>query len=312
MTESGGASNAGTVFRIAPNGSSLSLLHPFANGPGDGAAPFGTLLQSGSTFYGMTNSGGNVLNSNGNGTYENGTIFKIGTDGTGYAVLHSFAGAPGDGQLPGYGALVQSGSTLYGMTGSGGSADAGTIFKIGTDGTGYAVLHSFAGGAGDGRIPFASLIVSGSNLYGTTDQGGTAGAGTIFKIGTDGTGFSVMYSFTGGPADGANPQGDLLLVGSKLYGMTAGGGSDSLGTLFGIATDGTGYSVMHSFSGGSGDGAGPEGALILSGSTLYGMTSGGGGSNDGVVFSLPVPEPSSLVLVGAGGAVFLARWRAAP
>ena len=49
--------------------------------------------------------------------------------------------------------------------------------------------------------------------------------------------------------DGVNPYGDLLLSGTMLYGMTPFGGTDALGTLFGISTDGSDYSVMHSFVG---------------------------------------------------------------
>ena len=56
------------------------------------------------------------------------------------------------------------------MTYSGGSDHEGTIFKIGTDGSGFALLHSFAGGASDGEDPYGSLIQDGSTLYGMTSR----------------------------------------------------------------------------------------------------------------------------------------------
>jgi uncharacterized repeat protein (TIGR03803 family) len=297
MTLAGGAGE-GTIFQVGGNGAGFNLVHKFTGGASDGAEPYGTLLQSGSTFYGMTNAGG---------TANLGTVFKINTDGTGLTVIHSFTGGPNDGQSPFFATLVQSGSTLFGMTYNGGSAANGTIFKINTDGSGFGVLRSFAGGPGDGAFPQGSLIVSGSTLYGMTDFGGAAAGGTIFRMNLDGTGFSVMHSFPTTASDGANPLGDLLLVGGTLYGMTAVGGADALGTLFGINTDGGGYSLLHSFAGGAADGAEPQGNLIFAGSNLYGMTEIGGSSNDGVVFSFPVavPEPSSFLLLAAAGSMAL-------
>ena len=143
-----------------------------------------------------------------------------------------------------------------------------------------------------------------------TRQGGGA-AGTVFKINTDGTGYGLLHTFTGtSTGDGANPTADLLLVGSTLYGATPVGGAANLGTLFEVNTDGTGYSVLHSFAGGPGDGANP-GGLILAGSSLFGMTGAGGTSNLGTILSFPVavPEPSTLLLAAAGG---LALWRRRP
>jgi uncharacterized repeat protein (TIGR03803 family) len=58
--------------------------------------------------------------------------------------------------------------------------------------------------------------------------------GTIFQIGTDGTGYAVLHSFAGGANDGSRPQGDLTLIGSTLYGMTVAGGSSDLGTVFSL------------------------------------------------------------------------------
>jgi uncharacterized repeat protein (TIGR03803 family) len=314
MTSDGGSANAGTVFQMGATGAAYGVLHQFANGPGDGAGPYGTLVQSGSTLYGLTSAGGSVPNSNGNGTYPNGTIFNMGTDGSGETVLHSFAGGTGDGQLPHYGAMVLSGSTLYGATASGGPAGDGTVFKMNTDGTAFGLLHSFTVGLpGDGAFPEASVVLVGATLYGTTYGGGAAGLGAIFKVNTDGTGFGLVHSFAGGPGDGAQPLSDLLVVGSTLYGTTAAGGGDALGTLFKVDIDGSNYSLLHSFAGGVGDGSDPEGAVILAGSNLYGMTVAGGGSNDGVVYSFPVsvPEPSSLLLTSAAaaGLAYLARRR---
>jgi len=152
-------------------------------------------------------------------------------DGTGFGLLHSFAGGAGDGQTPSYSTLVVSGPTLYGMTIGGGTASLGTVFRVNADGTGFSLLHSFTAAGGDGWAPSGSLTLSGSTLYGMTRQGGGA-AGTVFKINTDGTGYSILHSFAGGANDGSRPQGDLTLVGSSLYGMTVTGGTANQGVIF--------------------------------------------------------------------------------
>ena len=140
----------------------------------------------------------------------------------------------------------------------------------------FSTLYTFS----TDTFPHGSLTLSGSTLYGMTQEGGATataknpGDGTIFQLNTDGTGFEVLHSFSGGKTDGADPEGSLTLSGSTLYGMTEAGGGGG-GTIFQINTDGSGYKVLHSFEDVP-DGAGPGGDLTLSGSTLYGMTSSGG------------------------------------
>jgi uncharacterized repeat protein (TIGR03803 family) len=201
-----------------------------------------------------------------------------------FSTLHSFAGGTGDGangSKYGPGDLTLLGTTLYGMTYTGGAHGCGTIFKINTDGTGQEVLYSFSGGS-DGAKPYGSLTPSGTTLYGMTCEGGDDDYGTIFKIDTDGNGYQVLHSFS---ATGAYPYGSLILVGSTLYGMTCAGGDDDYGTIFKIETNGTGYQVLRSFTGGS-DGSYPFGSLTLAGSTLYGVTSEGGAHDLGTIFKI--------------------------
>jgi uncharacterized repeat protein (TIGR03803 family) len=115
----------------------------------------------------------------------------------------------------------------------------------------------------------AGLILSGSTLYGTTSGGGSGGKGTVFAINTDGTGFTVLNSFTGYPIYWDFAQSGLILSGNTLYGTASQGGTNGYGTVFALNTDGTGFTVLYSFTGGS-DGGNPTSGLILSGNTLYG------------------------------------------
>lgn len=268
---------------VLPLPAQIKLLHEFAGGAAEGREPADDLIISGLTLYGMTSKGGSS---------DNGTIFKMKTDGTGYTSLHSFTGGAADGREP-FGSLLLSGTLLYGMTHKGGTYDMGTVFRIGTDGSDFSLLHSFAGVPDDGQFPNGSLILSGSTIYGVTMWGGNSGNGAIFRIQTDGSGFSLLHGFPGIYGFGG-PTGSLLLSGSTLYGMTYLGGDNHLGAVFKIQTDGSGFTILHSFGGrlglfGDVDGQRPSGSLLLSGPTLYGMTGWGGEGGVygyGVVFRL--------------------------
>jgi len=82
------------------------------------------------------------------------------------------------------------------------------------------------------------LVLSGNRLYGTTENGGLGGFGAIFCVNTNGLNFTNLYNFTGG-ADGANPAGQLILVGNLLYGTTSAGGTTGNGTIFALNLAGT-------------------------------------------------------------------------
>src|SRR5438552_18886461 len=86
-----------------------------------------------------------------------------------------------------------------------GGGGGGTVFKANTDGTGFTNLYSFtlpnldvssqAYTNSDGFLQ-NGLILSANTLYGTAFQGGNSGAGTVFTVNTDGTGFTTLHSFT--------------------------------------------------------------------------------------------------------------------
>ncbi len=145
----------------------------------------------------------------------------------------------------------------------------------------YNVLHNFPSASRDGYAPASDLVSDGTTLYGTTISGGQGGQGTIFRVCTDGSNYSVITNFN--YSNGANPGAGMVLSGGVLYGTTESGGSSGKGTIFMVNTDGTGYTVLKSFpalvpavSGTNSDGAKPAGDLVLDGSTLYGTANGGG------------------------------------
>ena len=278
----------GMVLASRGTAQTFRTLHQFF-GRGDGAQPSGGLTLSGTTLYGAATYGG--PSSNGTLYSGNGTIFKMNTDGTGFTTLHSFSDyslSNGDGAEP-IGKLVVSGNKVYGVAHSGGTWGNGTVFALNTDSTGFITLHHFTPSPvpfytnDDGGGPLAGLILSGETLYGTTSVGGTAGGGTVFKLNTDGTGFTTVHDFAARLPnnDGTQPSGSLTLSGDTLYGTAYRGGSDGNGTVFKLNTNGLNFTVLHSFTAPVGyftnsDGANPYGGLVLSGDTLYGTAAYGG------------------------------------
>jgi uncharacterized repeat protein (TIGR03803 family) len=204
--------------------------------------------------------------------------------------LHHFNGADGENPMAG---LILSENTLYGTTWYGGPSGRGTVFAVRTDGSGFTNLHCFSAGGyngtpaytnSDGARPFTALLLSGGVLYGTTESGGSAGLGTLFKLNTDGSGFTNLYVFTAANSEGARPDAALVLSGNTLYGTALRGGSSDGGTIFAVNTDGSGFRTLHQFTGGS-DGDSPYAGLTLSGDTLFG-TASGGGSGSGTIFAI--------------------------
>ena len=275
-TDNGGSAGNGTIFSVNTTGTGFQLLHSFTGATNDGAIPDSTLTLINSTFYGTTDEGGTV---------NKGTVFSISTTGTGFQVLHSFTESTTERRLS------QSRSDrfwldMYGTTVNGGTADNGTVFSLSTSGTNFQLLHSFAG-TSDGALPFGGLLLIGSTLYGTTNGGGSGpNTGTVFSVGTTGTGFQVVHTFVAGATDASIPMPSLTLVGSTFYGTTNSGGTSSSGTIFSINTDGSNFTVLHSFTGSTTDGSFPYAALTAIGTTLYGTTNNGGTADEGTVFSI--------------------------
>jgi gliding motility-associated-like protein len=268
MTTEGGVNDRGVIFKIDQDGSSFTKLYEFGLSP-DGADPFGSLYNDGTFLYGMTLHGG---------TTNDGTIFKIQPDGSGYQKIFNFNGVT-TGTDP-WGTLTSDGTYLYGITADGGTANTGTIFKILKDGTGFVKLMDFPINAGNS---VGDLLLIGTTLYGTTFNGGTDNDGTVFKIETDGTGFTTLHSF-GFPSGIFPYTGSLVYDGTFLYGMTELGGTTDDGTIFKIRPDGTGFTDIHNFQAPT---AGiPLGGLERVGSTLYGLTQEGGASDLGTLFTI--------------------------
>jgi uncharacterized repeat protein (TIGR03803 family) len=233
----------------------------------NGSDPRGLVQGTDGNLYGTTFASGRS---------QNGTIFKITPSGT-FTTLHT--GGRFDAGL-----ILGTDENFYGTSESGGTLGYGWIFKITPSGT-LTTLYNF-GPPPSGTLPLAPLVqASDGNFYGTTNEGGTNGGGTLFKITPSGTLTTLHnFCFQSGCADGANPGGALVQgTDGNLYGTTAAGGNPACssnsgcGTIFKITTTGT-LTTLHSFD--LTDGGNPGVGLIQAADgNFYGTTYFGGASN---------------------------------
>src|SRR6185437_1564099 len=274
----GSVSNAGTVFSLKTDRTGFATLHAFGGGT-DGKNPEAALIEGsdgmlyGSTWYVNTNTSG--------------TLFKIGKDGTGYSILHTFTGA--DGIQPVGRLLEGSDGALYGVAGDGGARSAGAIFRVNKDGTAFTNLYFFHSNPNDGVVPMGGLIEGSDHvLYGTCFQGGTGFSGTVFKINEDGTSYQILYAFPEGTETGLErPIGELLEgQNGALYGAASDSSEPYGGGIYKINKDGSGYTTLRMFASGA-DASTPQCGLFQStDGVLYGTTEFGGTSDAGCVFAL--------------------------
>ena len=160
------------------------------------------------------------------------------------------------------------------------------------------VVHSFcpsSSSCSDGKLPFGDLVFDANGkLYGTTQQGGTYGYGTVFEL-TPGTNRKwkekVLHSFNNNGKDAAGPLSGLIFEArGNLYGTSEWGGTYGWGTVFELTPGTNGKwkeKVLHSFNYNGKDGALPYAGLVFDTSgNLYGTTTEGGVQGSGTVFEL--------------------------
>jgi uncharacterized repeat protein (TIGR03803 family) len=301
-TAAGGAFSCGnfacgTVFRLSPpeNGGlwTETVLYSFTGG-NDGWTPgSGVVFDSEGNLYGTTPVGGE---------FQCGVVFKLtpsGNDQSTQQTLYSFTG---DGCNPAGGLVFDAGGNLYGVTGTGGTWNGGTAYKLSPlpDGTwASSILHEFNPNIKDGVAPQSGMIFDSlGNLYGTTLGGGVSGQGTVFELTPSGGSWTenILFSFAGGDKDGAGPVSNLVFDPSgNLYGTTWIGGLNNYGTIYGLKPSQNGTWTESVFVMGNGPrGAHPNGPMLLDGKGhAYGTAADGGRAKNGqigygVVFRLNI------------------------
>jgi hypothetical protein len=228
----------GLIYSVTKSGE-VKVIYSFAGGI-DASSPVSGLTAYKGDLYGTGTAGGRNPSCGTTSSYTCGAVFKVTTSGT-ETVLHRFTGTKGDGAYPDT-ALVLLDGKFYGTTATGGTQDCaitgyfmgcGTVFEITPSGT-ERTIHNFGKGS-DGRYPTGLFVLHGV-LYGTTAGGGDGceayACGTFFKMTPSGH-ETILYSFPGKP-NAAGPSSPFLYQNGTFYGVSQGGGSQGLGTVFGL------------------------------------------------------------------------------
>jgi uncharacterized repeat protein (TIGR03803 family) len=249
VTSRGGAYGGGTAFKISSTGA-ITFLHSFGGTSIEGTAPQALTRGNDLYFYGVSMFGG---------VSSRGTIFKMSRTGT-TTTLRNFSGS--DGSSPSYRLLSTGNGYYYGTTTNGGRYDRGVAFTVSSGGQ-FSLLYSFQQIGVLGYGPTGPLSLGADNLfYGTTQNGGTQGWGTIYKMSATGT-ITWLWSFHGG-SDGGIPKGGVTLANNfYYYGTTSTGGPLAGGTTFKMSGSGQ-LRTLHAFSPSNGvEGSSPNVPLLL-------------------------------------------------
>ena len=261
----GHVNGQGAIFRIGKDGRGYKILYEFTV-PEDGINPYGTLVLSGTTLYGMTTFGG---------IYNFGVVFRLDTNGSGYQKLHDFDGVTG--RFPSN-SLTLVDNMLYGICQQGGIHSTGTLFRLDIHGNGFKRLFDFADE--NGEDPSESLTIANGVIYGVAQRGGIFGGGVLYKMNVDGSSFEVILHFN--EATGFTPSATLIISDTTLYGTTRYGGSArGQGSVFKIGTSGKGFTQFTSFN------AAMPAKITLVNNKLHGMTINGG-NGVGLIYSIDV------------------------
>jgi uncharacterized repeat protein (TIGR03803 family) len=252
MTYFGGINGIGVLFEWDPI--TNLFVKKFDFDEQSGCCPTGSLIQaSNGKLYGMTSAGGTNC----------GVIFEFDISKNSYNKKIDLGCCP-------TGSLIQaSNGKLYGA--------CGVIFEYNPLTNGYK--HVSPAGYGD----YGSLIEAyNGKLYGMSYSGGTTNEGNIFEWDPATNEATKKVDLTW--VNGRHPTGSLVQAfNGKLYGMTFGGGINSMGVLFEWDPETNIYSKKIDFDGNN-KGAYPGGSLLqASNGRLYGLTTDGG-SGYGVLF----------------------------
>ena len=297
----GNAGEDGTLVRVARDGSDFAIVHTFDGSGGNGRVPSESPSQGlDGAIYGSTLATGPIGSPP---VVGGGTLWRVNPDGSDFRTIVTFRRGGADGYYPN--ALVPGrDGRLYGTaSGDYSETNTGVVFRVEADGSGYTLLHRFV--PGDGVMPYAPPIQSRSGtLFGTTFGGGPRGAGTVYRIEPDGSGYRQLHAFTG--SDGSFPSATVTEGrDGYLYGLTsivnpfAGPIVRPGGTVFRVAPDGSHFRVLHTLNART-DGYEGQQALVETGDGVFhGVTRYGGTHDLGTIFRMLAPP---VIRFGSGNA----------
>jgi uncharacterized repeat protein (TIGR03803 family) len=267
----------GGIFKINLDGTGFTVLHKFDETNG---SPNGSLVLHKGSLYGITS---------GDRFQINRIIYKINIDGTGFTIMSDNDDID-RGIDPSNGIVISDDDVIYGIEGL--NYDA--VFLVNTDGTGLRKIFEMNNESGN--FSYCKPLLMNDELFITTSEGGVNGFGTIFKIKTDGTGFTVLYNFEGiddDPNSWGFRNNSLQYYDGTLYGTATGDGMNNHGYLYKINTDGTGFTKLSDFNGEFGSVPYLCDLIIDNNQDIYSMTTFGGKYSGGIIYKYSLDKTSS-------------------
>ncbi len=304
-TSLGGPSSLGSVYKVqAVTGALTPVVFQDVLPPATGKEGYGTLTEDGQGILWGTTSRGGV------GNY--GTIFRFDPVTGSLATVIEFTGTTGNvkGAQPFAGMVKDGAGMLWGTTQNGGSGGRGTVFRFNPATTELITVVTFTGtsGTAKGANPLGGLLDEGDGgLLGTTQNGGAANLGTVFKLDTATGTVTTVTEFTGttGAAKGSFPYCGLASDGLGHYwGTTYGGGATGVGTVFKLDADTLAMSPVVEFTGNTGacKGGIPASPPMPDGKgNVWGTTYGGGPTGAGTLYRIKVENGTFTSLLDFGG-----------
>lgn len=282
MTNIGGTSNAGTIFKTNSSGTNLQTIYNFEY-ENKGKNPQGILSQAtNGKLYGVARFGGDNISSFPyySSLKHSGVIYEFDPSTNIYNVLYHFDDTA-SGCWPEDSPIEAANGKLYGVVRGGGVHNYGTVYCFDRATSTYTKIHDFEGSYAavgyDGVQPVGNLLkATDGKLYGLTNGGGYNGHGTIFKIDPTTNTYTklldLQISYSGTNAGYSPESGLIQAANGKMYATTQSGGSSYNGNIFeynpitNIATN------KFEFTG-NGMGVYPYGSLSVIGvDSLYGVT----------------------------------------
>jgi uncharacterized repeat protein (TIGR03803 family) len=275
-TSGSSTTGPGNVFEIAAGTSTINVLATFPSGVAGNIL----IIDKSDNLFGTTVGGG---------ANNTGFIFEVVHGTSTIKTLASFPAVPTAPTASASNQVltdVDSEGNLFGI-------DANrNPFRLIQGATAITSLDSsLAAGASDGVTDLR--LASDNTLLGTTQSGGTGGAGSIFAILPGTATLNTLASFDAATT-GANPVGITFRKSTgDLVGFTAGGGANGGGTIFRLPVGGATISTIASFSSDTGTTPASRPFYDTDGD-LLGLTKAGGANGAGTFFA---------VFNGAGGTI---------
>ncbi|MCX2742515.1 MBG domain-containing protein [Mangrovivirga sp. M17] len=235
---SGGANGSGTLFKIKTDGSMMAVI---ADMPADASNPSTKLiLGTDNIIYGTTENGGNN---------DAGSFFKVQPNGSGFEVFKIFNAS--NGSNPSSSLIELSSTEILGTTFTGGNFNAGVLYKVNKDGTGYTKLIDFNSTSSRSK-PKGNIIKTSLNtlIIPLTQQSENVIAnpyGGFVQSNFSGT---ISTEFYLPETGGFDLQTSIVKASDgRYYGSTFRGGDFDKGVIFSINSDGSDYQELITLGG---------------------------------------------------------------